>query len=65
MSTRRSRPSKKSRAAEAAAPLTDVLDASAPAPMLAPPPPVASGDVVLSTADELALVDAAWDELLA
>ena len=62
MSTRRSRPSKKSRTAEAAAPLTDVLDASAAPPMLSPPPPAVQG---ISVADELALVDAAWDELLA
>jgi len=63
MSTRRSRPSraKKSSTVETVTPLNDVLDASAAPPMLSPPPPQVE---VSSVADELALVDAAWDELL-
>jgi hypothetical protein len=73
MSQRRSRPprAKKSRTVETEALLNDVLDASAAAPMLSPPPSIvdaivdASVEASLSIADELALVDAAWEEMLA
>jgi hypothetical protein len=65
MSTRRSRPprAKKARTAETEPLLNDVLDASAAPPMLSPPPSEVTS--VLSVADELAMVDAAWDEMLA
>ncbi len=65
MSTRRTR-TKKARSAETEPLLNDVLDASAAPPMLSPPPSdVVSSVRVASIDEELALVDAAWDDLLA
>ena len=67
MSTRRSRQprskngqAKNARSAAAEAPRNDVIEASDPPPRHSP----LVSDVV-PAADELALVDAAWDELLA
>jgi len=67
MSTRRSRPprsknghAKNGRSAQAEAPRSDVSEASD-----APPPLSLLTSDVVPAADELALVDAAWDELLA